>query len=232
MLKEKKYIIIEGLIGSGKTSLCKKLKERTDIFGDIKVHLEPAENTNPYLDKYYKEPEKYSFNMQIFLLGKRFRAHTAAQAGVLNGDYTVISDRSYWGDRCFAEIQKKLGYFSEDDYNTYMSLHKDMQRFLLYPSACIFLDTGVDLAMKRIARRQSEIEGRECECAITKDYMTMLNDEIVRMIDSFSNYCPVLKIKPLKEDGSEKTLEELSKEVIDYVTNLNHNVYDAWQGVL
>lgn len=224
----KKYIIVEGLIGAGKTQLAKSLGKRLEAY----TQFEPAEGKNPFLAKYYEDPKRYAFPMQIYLLKERYRAHLMAQSMVLADFCHVVADRSYFGDRCFAEVQLKDGYFDQLLYETYMDLHKDMQRDILYPSCIVYLETTVDLACERIARRMTEKEGRLCECAISRDYMDSLDAEIKRMVDSMERYVPVIRINPIAEDGHEKTMDELVDEIIPQVEAIKPPAYEAWQGVI
>lgn len=229
----KRFVAIEGLIGSGKTTLCKELAKRTAFFGEgCIVQLEPAEGKNPYLAKYYADPSRYAFQMQTFLLSKRNRMHRAAQSLALNDYCSVIADRTYWGDRCFAEVQLSDGYFTEDDFETYLSLHKDMQEGLLYPSCIIHVNAPVDLTMKRIARRQTEIEGRKCECGIKREYLQKLDDSIRRMMHSISSHVPTYSINALDNNGNERNVAELADECIEFISSIKRNPLDAWQGVI
>lgn len=227
----KKYICVEGLIGSGKTTLCKELAKHEEVFGaNPIIQLEPAEGENPYLEAYYTDPKANAFKMQIFLLSRRYRAHLAAQSLALSGSNSVIADRSYFGDRCFAEVQHKDGYFTDADFSTYLALHKDMQRNVLYPSAFIYLKTPIGLAMERVSRRMSEIAGRKCECAISLEYMTELDRQINKMMSAMRKYCPVIDVSPLDSSGEEISVEVLAKNVSCIINNLEAR-YDSWQGV-
>lgn len=229
MSTDKKFIIVEGLIGAGKTSLAEALGARLDAV----VQREPAEGVNPYLNKYYENPTEYAFKMQIYLLKERYRAHLAAQSIALSNLQNVVSDRSYFGDRCFMEVQEQYGYFTKDDVETYLDLHKDMQRNILYPSCMIYLKTDIDLAMQRIARRMSEKAGRVCECAISREYMQRLACSINRMIDSMKTYTKVIDIDPVDHStGKEKSLDALVEECLKEINNLYINPYGTWQGVL
>ena len=160
-MEKKHYILIEGGIGLGKTTLAEALGKRIGA----KVMLEPAEGVNPYLDDYYKDPAAYAFKIQIFLLWRRFRAHSLAQALVMQGEKNVISDRSYYGDRAFARVQYDEHFFDDRDLETYTELHRDMGRFLVLPSCVVLLDGDYDLAYGRIMER-----GRGCEVNLPKDY--------------------------------------------------------------
>lgn len=229
----KLYVCIEGNIGAGKSSLAEALAKpgACPCLGEsVIVQREPAEGVNPYLADYYRDPARYALGMQVYLLSQRRRMQMAAQALCLAGQASVIADRSYFGDRCFAEVQRDLGYFSEADFSTYLSLHKDMQAELLYPSAFIHLVASPELCQKRIARRRSEIAGRECEAGISLDYLRRLDAAIDRMMLAMARYTPVIGLAVLAEDGREKAMDELCREVSGGLEALRP-AYDSWQGV-
>lgn len=228
----KLYVCIEGNIGAGKSSLAEALAKHgaCPCLGDsVIVQKEPAEGVNPYLADYYRDPARYALGMQIYLLSQRRRMQMAAQALCLAGQASVIADRSYFGDRCFAEVQRDLGYFSAVDFATYLSLHKDMQAELLYPSAFVWLGTPVSLCQERIARRRSAVLGRECESGIDADYLWRLDVAIAKMMHAMQRYTPVLRLSPLA-DGEEKPMAELCREVSGWLATLEP-AYDSWQGV-
>lgn len=229
----KLYVCIEGNIGAGKSSLAESLGApgACPALGDsVIVQKEPAEGVNPYLADYYRDPARYALGMQVYLLSQRRRMQMAAQALCLAGQASVIADRSYFGDRCFAEVQRDLGYFSAVDFATYLSLHKDMQAELLYPSAFIWLQSPVELCLRRIARRRAAVLGRECESGISSDYLARLDEAIDWMMIAMSRYTPVLRLSPLAENGTEKTMEELCREAARWLATLDP-AYDSWQGV-
>lgn len=181
-MDKKHYILIEGGIGLGKTTLAKALGERIGA----KVMLEPADGVNPYLDDYYRDPAAYAFKIQVFLLWRRFRAHSLAQALVMQGECSVISDRSYYGDRAFARVQHDLGFFDDRDIETYTELHRDMGRSLVMPTCVILLDGDVDLAFSRISER-----GRGCEVCMSKDYWQAVQDATVDEAVRVGEHVPI-----------------------------------------
>lgn len=180
-------IIIEGNIGAGKTTFAKHLAR--ELGGEFLP--EPDETTNPYLADYYKDPQRWAFEMQMFLLTRRFRAQRYAQASVrYHGGYVII-DRSYYGDICFANVQKQLGYFSERDYQTYIYHHDDMKWYIEPPSLSIFLDVDPQTCKTRIGKRLSEREGRQCESSISLDYLNRLDYEIQELSHEMQKKCKV-----------------------------------------
>ena len=105
-------IVFMGPPGAGKSSLSKlmSVRERLPLF------LEPVE-TNPYLTGYYKDPAKYAFNMQTFLLHKRFQ-----QAQIAQNMPQCIMDMHMIGNDIFAKLQHANDYMTTTDYETYMDL--------------------------------------------------------------------------------------------------------------
>ena len=169
-MRRKHYVIIEGCIGLGKTTLAKALAP----YLDARIMYEPTEIENPYLDDYYANPCEYAFKMQIHLLWRRYRAHQLAQCLVMQGERSVVSDRSYFGDRAFARVQRDLGYFDDRDYETYCKLHQDMARTLVFPSCVVLLCGSKELSLSRVKRR-----GRPCEASITTDYLQRVQNATV-----------------------------------------------------
>lgn len=131
--------------------------------------------------------------MQIFLLVARYKATKVAIHTALNGDGWVILDRSYYGDICFANVQKDLGYFDEDDYNTYMDLHRSMWANIHYPTAAIFLDASPRTCKNRINERLSKLTGRQCEAGIEQDYLFRLQQEINHLHNFIEGRCATVR---------------------------------------
>lgn len=182
MIDKKHYILIEGGIGLGKTTLAKALGEKLNA----RVMFEPAEGVNPYLEDYYNDPAAYAFKIQVFLLWRRFRAHSLAQALVMQGECSVISDRSYYGDRAFARVQHDQGFFDDRDLETYTELHRDMGRSLVLPTCVILLDGDADLAFSRISER-----GRGCEVGMSRDYWQAVQDATVVEAEEVGSHVPL-----------------------------------------
>jgi deoxyadenosine/deoxycytidine kinase len=185
---KKGVIIVEGNIGAGKSTFAQALAK--ELNGEYIA--EPADGTNPYLELYYQDPARWAFEMQIFLLSARFRAHRYACASVMHKGGFYVMDRSYYGDVCFANVQKEMGYFTDRDYKTYLLQHRDMQSFLPPPNVCIYLDARAEVCKARIDRRLSERAGRACESGIDMGYLRALGREIDSLAASLCFACPVI----------------------------------------
>lgn len=219
-------IIVEGNIGAGKSTLAKELAERLD--GEYLA--EPDESTNPYLADYYRDPARWAFEMQMFLLTRRYRVQRYAQSKVRHyGNGFVVMDRSYYGDVCFANVQLQMGYFTQRDYETYLSHHTDMKVHLEPPAMAIFLDVAPSVCKDRISKRMSEKEGRKCEAGIDLAYLDALDAEIGKLADSMTGKTVV---KHLDWNGNKCPLEIKSKcnELAAELKLHDQTVYDFWTG--
>ena len=219
-------IIVEGNIGAGKSTFAQHL---ADALGGEYL-AEPADGTNPYLADYYADPARWAFEMQMFLLTRRYRAQKYAQGKVrYNGSGFVVMDRSYYGDVCFANVQRQLGYFSERDYTTYLNHHTDMKINLEPPAVAIFLCVDTSVCKERINKRLSEKEGRKCESGITLDYLDRLDCEVRTLADSMRGNTIVKRLPWSKE----KTSDEIRNKCQDIALEIkarNQSVYDFWTG--
>lgn len=219
-------IIVEGNIGAGKSTFSKALAERLN--GEYLA--EPDEATNPYLADYYKDPARWAFDIQMYLLSKRYRMHQDAQTTILNRkDKFIVMDRSYYGDVCFAQVQKQMGYFSDRDYATYIALHTDMKVHVLPPTLAIFLEATPDVCKERIDKRMSEKEGRKCEAGIDMAYLDALNVEIGKLADSMTGKTVVKRLN-WNDDKSPFEIKAVCNEIAVELKVKKHSVYDFWTG--
>ncbi|MBF0206974.1 MAG: deoxynucleoside kinase [Oligoflexia bacterium] len=174
------FIVISGNIGSGKTTLSKKLSE----FLGWECYLEPVQQ-NPYLADFYKDMPRWSFPLQIYFLSHRFHTHRNIEESTNSG----IQDRSIYEDAyVFARALFEQGDMSERDYENYLMLFHSMIEFLSVPSLVIYLDRSLPNLQERIRMR-----GREFERTISLDYLTRLNHYY---LEWFHNYTlgPSLKV--------------------------------------
>ena len=159
-----KRIYVEGIIGVGKTTFVTDLSTRFDIH----PVYEPVKD-NPFLDKFYADPRRYAFTIQMWLLAKRNAADKAAYWLSKAGNNVVV-DRGRLGDRCFARVNAAIGNMSADELRVYEEHFEALDS--RDPDIIVFLDLDEDQAMLRIAER-----GRDCEKGISHDYLHLLRGE-------------------------------------------------------
>ena len=185
MQKRFKVVIVEGLIGSGKTTLSRELGE---VMGALTL-FEPDEKGgtdqgggNPYLADYYGDPSRWAFVLQVHQLQARFRMHLQAQWHVMQGTGHAILDRSYFGDTAFAHLQLQNGTMSPREFSTYSSIYHAMTASVMLPNVCVRILTAPEVCNDRVRRRMEKETGRKCEEAIDLDYLRGLELEIDHMV--------------------------------------------------
>ena len=160
-MKSKMFVAVAGNIGSGKSSLTKLLSSH---YG-WKAYFESVDN-NPYLSDFYKEMSRWSFNLQVYFLSKRFADHKR----IVEGSESVIQDRSIYEDaEIFARNLHAIGRMDDRDYTNYTELYRVMTDYLRPPDLLIYLDARSETLMKQIARR-----GRGYEQSIPRSYLEQL----------------------------------------------------------
>ena len=181
MKKRYKVVIVEGIIGAGKSSVCKELGRA--LGPDTLMMLEPdeKEGANPYLADFYGNQNRWAFTMQVHLLQARYAMQLNAQWHVLSGNGHAVLDRSYFGDTCFARLQLKNGALGEREFQTYSSIYHNMTSSVMLPSIMVRLLVAPEIAHQRIQRRMQDETGRVCESTIPLKYLKDLDAEISRM---------------------------------------------------
>lgn len=215
------YVILEGNIGVGKSTFSRALSEALKELGlNAEAIPEPDENTNPFLALYYKDPAAHAYEMQCHLLHKRFESTQYAVAGARSGRGWYILDRSYYGDICFARVQMKDGFFTPEQYASYLSAHKSMRRFLEPPTAAIFLKASTDTLNRRIAERS-----RSCESGIAAAYLESLQDEIDILEAEMSRRTRVIHLD-WNADQTPAQLKESARAIAMRLANLVTDDFD------
>ena len=157
------HIAIAGNIGSGKSTLTNLLARH---YG-WEPKFEAVEG-NPYLEDYYKDIHRWSFNLEVYFLKERFRDLIA----ISQTDHTIIQDRTIFeGVYVFMENNKAMGNLSDRDYETYMELFEQMMSMVKLPDLMIYLRASVPHLVSNIQKR-----GRDYEQAIQLDYLQNLNE--------------------------------------------------------
>jgi deoxyadenosine/deoxycytidine kinase len=187
-----KVVIVEGLIGSGKTTLSRELGEA--LGANTLTLFEPDEkgedgkNTgNPYLADYYADPARWSFVLQVHQLQARYRMHLQAQWHALQGFGHAVLDRSYFGDTAFARLQLADGYMSPREFDTYASIYQAMTASVMLPTVCVRVLATPEVCERRVAGRMLQETGRTCEQAIDLNYLRGLEREIDHMVGVLKN---------------------------------------------
>nr|MBP7471361.1 deoxynucleoside kinase [Prevotella sp.] len=156
------YIAIAGNIGSGKTTLTKLLAQH---YGWTPEY-ETVEQ-NPYLDDYYKDIPRWSFNMEVFFLKERFRNLLT----IAKSKDTIVQDRSIFeGVYVFVANNKAMGNMTDRDYETYMDLFSSMMEVAKLPDLMIYLRASVPHLVGNIQKR-----ARNYEKSMPIDYLENLN---------------------------------------------------------
>jgi deoxyadenosine/deoxycytidine kinase len=167
------HIAIAGNIGSGKTTLTGLLAKH---FG-WEPHYEDVD-TNPYLNSFYEDMQRWSFNLQIYFLNSRFRQVVE----IRRSGKTVVQDRTIYEDaHIFAPNLHSMNLMSTRDYNNYASLFALMSSFIQPPDLLIYLRASVPTLVSQIQKR-----GRDYENAIRLDYLKGLNDRYEAWIGEYT----------------------------------------------
>ncbi|HET7838910.1 MAG TPA: deoxynucleoside kinase [Rectinemataceae bacterium] len=176
----KKYIVLAGNIGAGKSTLVGLLAERLGF----RPYYEPVAE-NPYLADFYADMERWAFNSQVFFLTHRVRAHRA----LMEDPHSVVQDRSLYEDaEVFARNLYEQGSMSRRDWTGYCELYRTLKGLLPPPDLVIYIKASVATLKKRIAMR-----GREIEAGIEDSYLAGLNRFYEEWIDGF-DLAPVLVV--------------------------------------
>jgi len=156
------HIAIAGNIGSGKSTLTRMLARH---YG-WEARFEAVEH-NPYLEDYYNDIHRWSFNLEVYFLKERFRDLIEIQRST----HTIIQDRSIFeGVYVFMQNNKAMGNLSERDYETYMELFEQMLEVVHYPDLMIYLRASVPHLVGNIQKR-----GRDYEQQMQLEYLRNLN---------------------------------------------------------
>ncbi len=195
---EVKYITIEGVIGAGKTSLARKLKEKLNA----ELILEQFE-TNPFLEKFYSDRKRFAFQTQMFFLVNRFKQQQELNQENLFTEY-IVCDYLFEKDRIFAYLN-----LSGEELKLYESLFPLLARNLRKPDLVVYLQSGIDRLMYNIKKRSRKIERN-----LTRSYIEELSDAYNHFFFRY-NSSPLLIVNSTEIDfvNSDNDFEELFKQI-------------------
>ena len=168
------HIAVAGNIGSGKTTLTELLAKH---YG-WEAHYEDVDE-NPYLNDFYDDMQRWSFNLQIYFLKSRFTQIME----IRNSGKNVVQDRTIFEDaKIFAPNLYDMGLMSERDFQNYCNLFQLMSSMVQPPDLLIYLRSSVPTLVNQIQKR-----GRDYEETIRLDYLKNLNDRYENWISNYKN---------------------------------------------
>lgn len=195
------HIAIAGNIGSGKTTLTRMLAAR---YGWTPKY--ESVDFNPYLSDFYDDMSRWSFNLQIYFLNKRFKD----VVDISKNSETIIQDRTIYEDaKIFAPNLHDMGLMSSRDFDTYSDLFDLMVSLVKMPDLLIYLKSSIPNLVSQIQKR-----GREYEKTIRIDYLTGLNERYDKWIDSYKGHLLVIDADKYKFGNKEEDFEAVT-DMID-----------------
>ena len=206
--KPNETIVIDAVVGAGKTSYMEMLSEEMKI----PCFQEPVQD-NPLLDKFYYDRKRYAFPLQIYFLNRRFEMlKQASEVGAQR-----LMDRSIYGDMIFAKLLYEEGNMEKDEYILYRDLLANMLDHVEAPKLMIYLKIDTDTAIDRIKKR-----GREYELIVERDYWENLNKEYENYFSEY-NLSPLLVIEAAKYDivGNSKDRMEIVQMIRQKINEIN-----------
>ena len=166
------HVAVAGNIGSGKTTLTKLLAKHYSW----DPHFEDVDD-NPYLNDFYDDMQRWSFNLQIYFLNSRFNQ----VVDITESNKKVIQDRTIYEDAyIFAPNLHAMGLMTTRDFENYFSLFNSMDHFLKAPDLMIYLRASVPTLVNQIQKR-----GRDYEESIRLDYLKRLNERYEAWISTY-----------------------------------------------
>lgn len=194
-----RYIAVEGVIGAGKTSLSRMVSERLNA----RLVLEQFEE-NPFLERFYEDPEHYSFQTQIFFLLSRYRQQQDLfQADLFHN--ALVTDYIFDKDKIFAYLN-----LQDDELRLYETLVSSIEKNIPTPDLVVYLQSNVERLMSNIRAR-----GRKYEENISDEYIKDLNEAYNYFFFRYKN-APLLIVNSTEIDfvNNKEDFEELYKEIL------------------
>lgn len=178
------HIGIAGNIGCGKTTLTRMLSEH---YGWTPKY--ESVTYNPYLEDYYKDIERWSYNLETYFLAQRFQDLLE----IAKSDEVIIQDRTILeGVHIFVANNKAMGNLSDRDYDTYMQLFNLMMSMVREPDLLIYLKSSVPHLVSQIQKR-----GRDYEKSISIEYLNNLNERYDAWIGNYEGRVLVIEADDL-----------------------------------
>ena len=194
------HVAIAGNIGSGKTTLTKMLAAHygwTPKFESV--------DYNPYLADIYEDMERWSFNLQIYFLNKRFKDVVE----ISRTDDIIIQDRTIYEDaRIFAPNLHAMGLMSTRDFESYSDLFDLMMSLVSKPDLMIYLRSSIPNLVAQIQKR-----GREYERSIRIDYLTGLNERYENWVKEYDGRLLIIDVDRIKFENRPEDFQEVTDKI-------------------
>ena len=199
------HVAIAGNIGSGKTTLTTLLSKHygwEPQFEDV--------DDNPYLNDFYKDMQRWSFNLQIYFLNSRF----GQVQEIHKGNKNVIQDRTMYEDaHIFAPNLHAMGLMTNRDFENYKSLFSLMEEDVAAPDLLIYLRSSIPNLVSQIHKR-----GRDYENSISIDYLSRLNERYEAWIHNYKKgNLLIIEIDDLDFVENKKDLEKIISLIDDKI---------------
>ena len=194
------HIAIAGNIGSGKTTLTKMLAAH---YGWIPKF--ESVDFNPYLSDFYEDMARWSFNLQIYFLNKRFKD----VVDISKTDDIIIQDRTIYEDaRIFAPNLHDMGLMSSRDFENYSDLFDLMMSLVNPPDLLIYLRSSIPNLIAQIQKR-----GREYERSIRIDYITGLNQRYEDWIKDYKARLLIIDVDKIKFENKPEDFQYITDKI-------------------
>lgn len=207
-------IVVDGIIGVGKTTVAKMISEHLDIPMFEELKNDDSENSIEHrmLNRFYADQDRWSAIIQVMFLNERFKDLKEIEAS----EEFAILDRSIYGDEIFAKTINKRGSMTDDELTIYQELLHNMLEHINPPKLLIYLDVSIDTALERISKRS---RGTESDM-IPRDYLEDLRDTYEEWYDNF-DLCPKIRIdlneSALDDDGN--IIPAIQERILNSVTH-------------
>jgi deoxyadenosine/deoxycytidine kinase len=200
ILKKIMHIVVAGNIGSGKSTLTRMLARH---YG-WEARQETVEG-NPYLEDYYRDLHRWSFNLEVFFLKERFRDLIA----ISKASHTVVQDRSIFeGVYVFMQNNKDMGNLSDRDYDTYMELFEQMMTVVKMPDLMIYLRASVPHLVGNIQKR-----GRDYEQTMQLEYLENLNRRYEDFIERYEGRKIIVEKDPIDFEHNPRDFAKIADQI-------------------
>lgn len=194
------HIGIAGNIGSGKTTLTRMLAEH---YGWTPKY--ESVTYNPYLEDYYRDIPRWSYNLETYFLAQRFKdlLEISKSYDVVIQDRTILE-----GVHIFVENNREMGNLSERDYDTYMQIFSLMMSMVSLPDLLIYLRSSVSHLVSQIQKR-----GRDYEQSMSLDYLGGLNEKYEKWIEGYKGKLLIIDADMLDFENRPEDFESITDKI-------------------